>query len=548
MISLRDVSLELPPNAPNPRTVLNAVSLEIGRGEWVALVGPNGSGKTTLLHTIAGLFAPAHGEIECAPETRTALLLQEPDNQFVTTSVLHELDLSLPDDVAAGPGRGRIGSAVERFGLTPLLERNPHKLSGGEKQRLALATVWLREPDLLLLDEPTAYLDGEASSLCMAFVEEANRSGTTVVWATPGGDELESAKRLVCLEEGVLVYDGEAEAFYSWARDFGFDFVKPPLRQLAGELAAAVSAPEPADRIAGAVVGGVDGLAGAIAPLVADVPDEDLVSSGPVGVDAVEFAGVDFGYDGQPAVAGIDLSVREGECVGLAGPNGAGKSTVLGLAAGMFEPSAGTVERGFEGKVDPGRRNVFFLFQSPERMFFAESVAEELAFGLERLGVVATERDLRSRSALESVGLPPESYLDRAPLTLSPGEMRRVTFAIAMSLAPRMLLLDEPTSCLDASAKAVLESVLASRRSRGETTMVASHDAPFLAGVCDRILWLRDGKVEAELGTAGARLSPGAAWPGEPLAVLDLQDRLSLRGVDITPRVLTAALLARRLL
>jgi len=213
----------------------------------------------------------------------------------------------------------------------------------------------------------------------------------------------------------------------------------------------------------------------------------------------------------------------------------------------LFEPNAGSVERGFEREVVPGRRNAFFLFQSPERMFFAESVAEELAFGLERLGVVDGDRDLRSRSALESVGLPSELYLDRAPLTLSPGEMRRVAFAIVLSLAPRMLLLDEPTSCLDASAKAVLESILASRRSQGETTMVASHDAPFLAGVCDRILWLREGQVETEMGTAGARLAPGAAWPGEPLAVLELQDRLSLTGVDITPRVLTAALLAQRL-
>jgi energy-coupling factor transport system ATP-binding protein len=553
MISLRDVSVAFLPDAPNSRTVLHSVSLDIGRGEWVALVGPNGSGKTTLLHTIAGLVVPTWGRLECAPGVRTALLLQEPDNQFVTTSVRHELALSLPDEATGGEGDDRIRSAVERFGLSPLLERNPHRLSGGEKQRLALATVWLSDPALLLLDEPTAYLDREATVLCMSFVEDVIGGGTAVVWATPGGEELDRAGRVVCLEEGLDVYDGPVDGFYGWASETGFDYVSPPLRRLASEIAAAVSAPEATAGIAGSVVDGVDGLARAIAPLVADGVVEDAVDFDPGGgaakseCDAVRFTGVSFGYGGQPAVAGLDFTVGEGECVGLAGPNGAGKSTVLGLAAGLFEPDAGEVARG-SGRGDGlGSRDVFLLFQSPERMFFAESVAEELGFGLDRLGVSAGERELRSRSALQDVGLPPEAYLTRAPLTLSLGEMRRVAFAIALSLAPRLLLLDEPTSCLDACARAVLESIVASRGSRGETTVLASHDEAFLAGVCNRILWLRGGKVETELTTAHARLSPGAVWPGEPLAVLDLQDRLIQQGVKVIPRVLTAGRLAERL-
>jgi energy-coupling factor transporter ATP-binding protein EcfA2 len=190
---------------------------------------------------------------------------------------------------------------------------------------------------------------------------------------------------------------------------------------------------------------------------------------------------------------------------------------------------------------------VFLLFQSPERMFFAESVAEELAFGLERLGMEPSERERRSRSALERAGLPPESFLDRAPLTLSPGEMRRVAFAIALSLEPELLLLDEPTSCLDAEAGEVLTSILASRRSQGGTTIVASHDASYLAGVCDRVVWLHGGRIEAETATTGGCLAPGVVWPGEPPVVLELQDHLAALGVEVTPRVLTAGRLAERL-
>jgi energy-coupling factor transporter ATP-binding protein EcfA2 len=551
MISLCGVSVKVPLDVSHARALLDDISLEIGRGAWIALAGPNGAGKTTLLHTIAGLVEPAAGRIERTPPVRAALLLQEPDNQFVTTSVRHELELSVPGGIPVGSRSGRIDQVVERFGLSALLERNPHRLSGGEKQRLALATVWLGQPDLLLLDEPTAYLDGETASQCRSFVAQAHRRGVTVVWATPGGEELEAADRVVCLRQGRVVYDGGKEALYGWAQSAGFALVRPPLRRLAGELAGAVTAPDVSQRIDAAAEGGTAGLARAIAPLVKETSADDRDTAGAggrvAGACAVEFTGVQFGYGGRPALFGIDLGVRQGECVGLTGPNGAGKSTALALAAGVFDPATGSVERSFAGARGSGRGGAFLLFQSPERLFFAETVAEELSFGLERRGVAAAERARRSRSALDRVGLPPESFLERAPLTLSPGEMRRVAFAIALSLEPGLLLLDEPTSCLDAEAVSVLSSILEARRSEGGTTMVASHDAAFLAGVCDRIYWLRDGRIEAELSTAGGRLPRGSEWPGEPLAVLDLQAHLAVLGADISPRALTARRLAERL-
>jgi energy-coupling factor transport system ATP-binding protein len=554
MISLRNVSVVLPPRSPDPKTVLDDVSLDIGPGEWLAVAGPNGSGKTTLLHTIAGLIELSAGGIDRAPHNRAALLLQEPDDQFVTTTVLHELQLSLPEETAGEDREERIRSAASRFDLARLLERNPHRLSGGEKQRLALATVWLCDPAVLLLDEPTSYLDTESAALCLEFVGEAARRGTAVLWATPGGAEMERAGRVVCLGEGRVVYDGGLEAFFGWAREHDFEYARSPLRALAGELAAAAPGEAAAATIMEAVPDGVAGLATAVAPLIRAQKAEEKEGAGRAdeggdsGRVAVRLAGATYGYGGSPVVSNLDLTVGEGECVGLTGPNGAGKSTVLGLVAGMFDPEAGEVRRGGPDEGPSGRRDVFFLFQSPERLFFAESVAEELAFGLDRLGVAPAEREARSRAALDDVGLNPDVFLSRAPLTLSPGEMRRVAFAIALSLAPRLLLLDEPTSCLDDHARAVLESIVASRQSRGETTVVASHDVPFLAGVCDRMLWLRAGAVETELDTSGARLNPGTAWPGERPPVLALQERLSRLGVEVVPRFLTPAGLAGRLL
>ncbi len=148
MIELDRITVSLPPNRSDAKTILKNISFSIGAGEWVALTGSNGSGKSTLLKTLAGLYPPREGTIrfDGGPDgdpPRMALLLQEPDNQFVASSVANELELSPPPGLDAVERALRIDEAVGRFGLERFLDRNPHRLSGGEKQRLALATVWL---------------------------------------------------------------------------------------------------------------------------------------------------------------------------------------------------------------------------------------------------------------------------------------------------------------------------------------------------------------------------------------------------------------------
>jgi len=564
MIRLRDVSVELPAGSPNAKTIIDSVTLEIRDGEWVALLGANGSGKTTLLHTIARLAPTASGRIDYSPKAgdsglsdatpRISLLLQEPDNQFISTSVRHELELSAS---VGSPTAGRhIEEAIENFGLAALLGRNPHRLSGGEKQRLALATVWLQAPEILLLDEPTAYLDDEAAALCREFVNEAHRSGITVVWATPGGEDLLYADLIVCIGDGRLLFDGAIDELYAWATAKEYDFIRPTVRALAERCADAMVAPADQEQFLETADSSAAALADKLAPLIAaagaaqyaraslDTPSTDTVSDDD---SVVRFESVGFAFDTTLAVEGVDLTVGRGECVGLAGHNGAGKSTVLGLSAGVHKPKTGKLLRKHTRAAEGGRQNVFYLFQSPERLFFAETVSEELSFGMTRLGLSPGECERRCRSALEAVGLEPRVFLPRAPLTLSPGEMRRVAFAIALSLEPEFLLLDEPTSCLDPGGRAAVESIVQDRRKRGETTMIASHDASFLAGVCDRIAWLREGRIETTVEISNRALAPGTAWPERPPPILEVQDRLAELGVTILPRELTAPGLIDRL-
>lgn len=436
MITL-DRATVFPPSPATPRDpILRDVTLAVRAGLWIALVGRNGAGKSTLLAALASLRPLDRGTIAFHDGVRpnVAMLLQEPDNQLVASSVYRELEFSLP--AQTDEPHAAIVEATRRFGLEGTWRRNPHRLSGGEKQRLALATVWLQRPDVVLLDEPTAFLDPPSTRRCVAFVEEMHAAGASVVWAGPGEDDVERADTVVCLEDGAITFQGDTAAWRRWPGRDDFAFSPPPPPQ-----------------------GGVAGAGDAVAV----------------------FEGVSFDYGSGPVLSGVDLSVRSGECLGVTGSNGAGKSTLLLLAGGALAPTA--------GQVTGGGGAVFYLPQSPERMFFAETVEEEVAFGLRRRGVSKDEARRRAHAALEDVGLAPARIARRQPFDLSFGEMRRVAFAVASVLEPALLLLDEPTACLDPRGVGLFYDLIERERSRGTAVVVASHD-PRAVSVCDRVIEL----------------------------------------------------------
>ena len=439
MLTLRDATVVFD-GARHP--ALDRVSLPIRPGSWIAIVGANGSGKSTLLGALAGVVPLRHGTLERTGVTRVALLHQDADNQLVATRVHHELALSVPLEIASDTRASRIDDAIQRFDLAHLLDRNPHRLSGGEKQRLACATVWLETPDVLLLDEPLAFLDADTRARVVAFVRELHARGAAVVWATPGEDAT-LAQDVVYLQNGRVV-----------ARD------------VVAEAPDATS------------------LAAARIPRIARPHASGVVL-------CAERAS--FGYAEGTVLESIDLEVAKGECVGIVGKNAAGKSTLLVMLGGAIQPKAGRIARTLsEG-------GVLYLPQAPERMFFAETVREEIAFGTQRArrGIDHARVDEIARDSLRAVGLDPAETMDRSPFQLSFGEMRRVAFAIAHALAPGLLLLDEPASCLDRAGRAALAALVRSRLDADASVVVASHDPDHLAGLCDRVLVLAGGRLAA---------------------------------------------------
>jgi energy-coupling factor transporter ATP-binding protein EcfA2 len=343
---------------------------------------------------------------------------------------------------------------------------------------------------------------------------------------------------------------------YAWAREASYRFELPPVRALAESLARALSGAGAAAAdairerfdVAGTSVEGLaKRLSAAVVPATGRAAPETgagdragTASSPGAGEPALRFDGAGFGCGEYRVFDALDLRVARGEVVGIAGANASGKSTLLLLAARVHRPDAGRVTATF-GKP-------FLLPQTPEGLFFAETVEEELAFGLRRASVGAAARAARSREAVTGAGLDPDDILGRFPFHLSLGEMRRVAFAMAVSLEPDLLLLDEPTSCLDPDGIEALRELVRRERSRGTTVLVASHDVSLLCAICDRVVMLEAGHVGADISVRDGVIDESAVWPtGRAPLIVELQSALAARGVRVWPHAADPVALAARL-
>jgi energy-coupling factor transport system ATP-binding protein len=232
-----------------------------------------------------------------------------------------------------------------------------------------------------------------------------------------------------------------------------------------------------------------------------------------------------YGFERTPdrmALRGVSLEVRAGDRVGLLGASGSGKSTLLHVLTGLLEPQRGKVERDRSADWMPS-----LVFQFPERQLFAETVGEDVGYGLRESGVSRAEIAPRVEAALADVGLPPAEFAARVPFHLSGGEMRRVAVAGALAQCRPILLLDEPTLGLDAEGLARLREILDRVHARGVAYWMASHHVDFVAATCDRVVVLDAGRI---------------AFDGAPAAFWREPGRAAQLGVD-RPR--TAALGAR---
>ncbi|MGH7680940.1 MAG: ABC transporter ATP-binding protein [Candidatus Eiseniibacteriota bacterium] len=513
------------PDASSPRAILQDLDAEFSAGERHLVLGPNGSGKTTLLRLLAGLLHPSSGRVvwegpldpspgeaatgsgvgESSRWPGVAVVFEEPDPQFLAETVEGEIAFGLESmELPAAEIRARVDEAVEAFDLAGLRARAPHTLSGGEKARVLLAAMSAARPHALLLDQSLAHLDPGARRLLeRRILDDARREGRTVIRAHQDAEAPEPDERIRILSQGRLL-----DAARLSPREVleAADVPWPLAMRISALLAGHGRWSGPLARSVASLVEGLASRADQAAPV--SLPGSAEVPAAPPLGDAVAaFRGVSFSPAGggrrDSIVSGIDLELRAGSVTALVGASGAGKTTILKLAAGLLEPTEGTIERapGFHGT-----RPAALALEYPERQLFGRSVNEDVAAALWIRGVSPGERDARAHDALRAVGLDPDRFGARVPATLSEGEKRRVGIAALLAEPARLLIFDEPTAGLDPAGRRAVAGTIQRLRERGHAVLVASHDLDFVSGAADRIMVLG-----REAGGPGRILGQGRA-------------------------------------
>lgn len=453
--------------AARPREVLSGIDCVIGKGERVLLTGPSGSGKTTFLRCCNGLIPHARpgtleGDIfvrgrntrDCTVSDLSAtvgMVFQDPDHQIFSTDVVSEIAFG-PEQL--GWPASRIDRAVAEvlrlFRLDSLADRQTTELSWGERQRLAIASIVVVRPEILILDEPFSGLDAASAAGLLNHLGTLNRdSGMTIILSEHRAELVASwASRRIDLVDGKIAGDGRSPV--------------PP------------------------------------APLRRNRSSREGAQTASAGI--ITLQDVTFRHPGRdvPALDGISLAIYPGEATVLAGPNGSGKSTLLKHLNGLLRPESGRITvAGRDTRnstVAELARTVGLVCQHADYQLFGETIAEELAFAPANLGTPPGVITQRIESAREGLGIG-HLGIDASPLALSVGEKQRVSIASVLTMDTPVLALDEPTLGLDPGAKQRLAGVLTALCAGEKAVIVATHDVEFSCAVADRIVKIERGRI-----------------------------------------------------
>jgi len=498
-ISLRGVSFTYR-SAAEP--ALRDVSLDLHRGEFVVLMGATGAGKSTLakcLNCSIPQFQPGRldGAITVLGRSLAGatvsdlagvvgLVSQDFEAQLFATNVRQEVAFGMEQrGVPREAMQRRLAEALTLVGLGGFESRDPGALSGGEKQRLAIAALLALQPEILVFDEPTTDLDPLGKAQIFEVLAALRARDGTILLIEHETDAAVHADRLLLMEGGRIVADGAP------ARE---------LRDVA-RLERLGVRPLDLDRIGAALhwPERVDDIDAAAARLVVRDPSASPAAADPpAAAPVLALEHVEFSYPiGQRALADVSLAIQPGEFVALIGQNGSGKTTLAKCLNGLLRPQRGVVRlRGADLGDLPLNRvaaEVGYVFQNPDHQIFAASVGDEVAFALRNFGIAPSEVSERTRAALAAVGLAGSESLD--PFLLGKGQRQRLAVASFLALEPAVLILDEPTTGLDYPEQRRMMDLLAQLHARGMTLVVITHTPWVVAQYARHGMLMRGGRL-----------------------------------------------------
>jgi energy-coupling factor transport system ATP-binding protein len=487
---------------------LHDVSLTVRRGQMVVVMGATGAGKTTLAKCI-NRTVPAFqrgelsGEISILGRRMTTegvadlagtvgLVSQDFEAQLFATNVVQEIAFGMEQlGVAAAEMRRRAPAALAAVGLAGFENRDPSTLSGGEKQRLAIAATVAMQPQILVFDEPTTDLDPLGKLEIFSVLVEMRRQGYTLLVVEHEATAAEMADRLLILSQGRIVADDEPARLLARVEFLEEHGVRPPdLSRVAQRFGLPVplrSIEEAESRLRGRLA------AANVDHLVAPPPKAQ--SGAPALVDAQS---LEFEYDsGQLALRDVSLRIEAGELVALIGQNGSGKTTLAKHLNGLLQPRRGRVLLNGEDvhhlPLNRVARDIGYVFQNPDHQIFAASVHDEVAFGPRNLGCSAADVAQRVDAALDAVGLIGCEQED--PFLLGKGQRQRLAVASLLAQRPRLLILDEPTTGLDYAEQRRMMTLIRSLHQQGMAILMITHSPWVVAEYAERGVLMRAGRV-----------------------------------------------------
>jgi energy-coupling factor transporter ATP-binding protein EcfA2 len=471
------------------RPALDGISCCITKGEQVVLTGPSGSGKTTFIRCLNGLIPHAiagrmDGTVQIygqdtrkssigSVSSQVGMVFQDPDHQMVTNEVDEEIAFGLEHQALSSREiEDRISSISHTVGIDHLRGRETDELSWGERQKVAIASVLVMHPQVLVLDEPLSGLDPKSSAELVGLLNRINReSGVTTIVVEHRLEYLSPVmQRLIVLNSGAIIYDGAPSCNLNeiLSRDNAILPDMPTSRGSAGAFflrCALEESPQNQSRI-----------------------------------PAIELRDVTYTYPGSktPALDGIRLRVYPGEIAAIIGANGSGKSTLTKLCNGLLKPDRGKVcifgrDAGSKTVAELARQ-VGLVSQYTDYQIFEDTIADELAFGPRNLGV-PEEEIARRRDAVIACLQIDHLGMDTPPLSLSVGEKQRVAIGGLLMMQTPALILDEPTLGLDRGFKVRLAEHLRTMRDHGCAIVVVTHDMEFAPLCADRIVHLMNSRI-----------------------------------------------------
>ena len=465
---------------------LKNINLSVKTGECVLLCGKSGCGKTTLIRLLCGMLPDFYNGVftgsvsvkgidpVTAPMYEIAKMVgtvfQNPRTQFYTVNTTSEIAFGC-ENFGMEPKliRDRVYETADALHINSLLDRNIFQLSGGEKQKIAFASIYAVNPDIYVLDEPSSNLDNHAINELRSMLQFLKAHGKTIVIAE---HRIRYLKELA--DRAVYMKEGQIEKEYTMQE---LDSMSIAERMETG--------------IRPVSLGGFSSII-----------KEQGESSGDIGADAsIQMKDVCFSYTkykGQPSLTIPEACFPAGTVIAVTGNNGAGKSTLVSVVGGLLKNKKGTVK--LNGNIQSAKERLFvsyMVMQEVNHQLFTDSVKEEIVLGVknpdeEALHTVLTKMDI-------------ERLKDRHPMTLSGGQKQRVAIAAAVFCKKKILIFDEPTSGLDFFHMMQTAELIKTLKADDTYIFVITHDYELIATACDIAVEVKNGRIESQyvLNTKG---------------------------------------------